>query len=102
MQTWPAHDQDAPLSWSIPCTSPAQPPHVPDPEDMTAIPHQIRSLTEQEGALVGGRVRVLVLGDRVAVVLPPGDTLVFTREEATQLADTLDRARAHVPDRRRP
>ncbi|MFB9568467.1 hypothetical protein ACFFRS_15975 [Saccharopolyspora hordei] len=35
---------------------------------------------------------VLVVGDRVAVVLPPGGTLVFTADEADGLATLLDQA----------
>ncbi|WP_229680390.1 hypothetical protein [Saccharopolyspora thermophila] len=42
-------------------------------------------------------VTVLVLGDRVAVVLPPGDTLVFTADEADALADLLDEAARDLP-----
>ncbi|ASU77136.1 hypothetical protein CDG81_01055 [Actinopolyspora erythraea] len=34
-------------------------------------------------------VKVLVLGDRVALVLPPGETLVFTPEEAGEFAKLL-------------
>ncbi|WP_235877893.1 hypothetical protein [Saccharopolyspora karakumensis] len=35
---------------------------------------------------------VLVMGDRVGVVLPPGDTLIFTAEEAESLAYLVEKA----------
>lgn len=38
------------------------------------------------------RITVLVLGDRVAVVLPPGDILMFEPDEVDDFADLLDRA----------
>ncbi|MBB5072379.1 hypothetical protein [Saccharopolyspora gloriosae] len=34
---------------------------------------------------------VLVMGDRVAVVLPPGDTLIFDADEADDFAALLDK-----------
>lgn len=37
-------------------------------------------------------VSVLVMGDRVAMVLPPGVTVVLKPEEARDFADFLDRA----------
>jgi hypothetical protein len=43
-----------------------------------------------------GRVTVLVMGDRVAVVLPQGNTLVFDADEADDFARTLDRAASHT------
>ncbi|SFD86875.1 hypothetical protein SAMN04487819_104231 [Actinopolyspora alba] len=52
------------LSWSVPCL---------DSEDDDAA----------------GEVKVLVLGDRVALVLPPGETLVFTPDEAGEFAKLL-------------
>ncbi len=39
-----------------------------------------------------GNVTVLVMGDRVGVVLPPGDTLIFTAEEAESLAYLVEKA----------
>ncbi|SFT03222.1 hypothetical protein [Saccharopolyspora flava] len=39
-----------------------------------------------------GNVTVLVMGDRVGIVLPPGDTLIFTAAEAEGLADLVDKA----------
>ncbi|MCX2732565.1 hypothetical protein OOZ19_20200 [Saccharopolyspora sp. NFXS83] len=36
-------------------------------------------------------VSVLVMGDRVAVVLPPGDTLIFDANEADDFAALLDK-----------
>lgn len=36
------------------------------------------------------QVSVLVLGDRVLVVLPPGDVLVFEPDQALDLAAALD------------
>ncbi|MDI2032393.1 hypothetical protein QFW96_27485 [Saccharopolyspora sp. TS4A08] len=39
-----------------------------------------------------GNVTVLVMGDRVGIVLPPGDTLIFTADEAEGLADLVDKA----------
>ncbi|MCA1188369.1 MULTISPECIES: hypothetical protein [Saccharopolyspora] len=33
---------------------------------------------------------ILVMGDRVAVVLPPGDTLIFDPDEADDFAALLD------------
>ncbi|MGJ7908923.1 hypothetical protein ACOQFL_20850 [Actinopolyspora sp. H202] len=53
------------LSWSVPCLD-----------------------SEDDGA--GGEVKVLVLGDRVALVLPPGETLVFTPDEAGEFARLLN------------
>lgn len=35
-------------------------------------------------------VSILVMGDRVAVVLPPGDTLIFDADEADDFAALLD------------
>ncbi|WP_146134869.1 hypothetical protein [Actinopolyspora mortivallis] len=59
------------LSWSVPChTSPT------DSED-----------GEED-------VRVLVLGDRIGLVLPPGETLVLTPEEAEEFSELLDTASA--------
>ena len=60
------HDE---LRWWIPCTD-------PDDEDH--------------------RVTVLVLGDRVAVVLPPGYTLIFEPGEARDLASLLDKAAGYA------
>lgn len=37
-------------------------------------------------------VSLLVLGDRVVVVLPPGDVLVFDPDEAEELAEAVDGA----------
>ncbi|MEU6129268.1 hypothetical protein ABZ805_08865 [Saccharopolyspora sp. NPDC047091] len=34
---------------------------------------------------------ILVMGDRVAVVLPPGDTLIFDADEADDFAALLDK-----------
>ncbi|WP_026449353.1 hypothetical protein [Actinopolyspora mortivallis] len=57
------------LSWSVPChTSPAG--------------------SEDE------EVRVLVLGDRIGLVLPPGETLVLTPEEAEEFSELLEAASA--------
>lgn len=53
------------LRWSVPCADLGQQDHT---------------------------VRVLVMGDRVAVVLPPGDTLILTPVEAENIADLLDKA----------
>lgn len=36
-------------------------------------------------------VSVLVMGDRIAVVLPPGDTLIFDADEADELSGLLAR-----------
>lgn len=60
---WPTEDPTEMLRWRVNCAAPA-----------------------------GTAVTVLVVGDRVAVVLPPGDTLVFTAGEAEDLADLLDKA----------
>ena len=60
---WPTEDPTEMLRWRIRCAAPAD-------TDVT----------------------VLVVGDRVAVVLPPGETLVFTAEEAEDLAELVDRA----------
>lgn len=40
----------------------------------------------------GREVSVLVLGDRVLVVVPPGDALVFEPDEADELARAVDGA----------
>lgn len=64
-EMWPTEDPTDELGWWIPCTHP-------------------------HGA--NRTVTVLVVGDRVAVVLPPGDTLVFDATEANELANVLDRA----------
>ncbi|MFD0920942.1 hypothetical protein [Saccharopolyspora rosea] len=42
---------------------------------------------------------VLVVGDRVALVLPPGDTTVLTPDEADALAHLLDTAADHATAR---
>lgn len=60
---WPTEDPTEMLRWRIRCAAPAD-------ADTT----------------------VLVVGDRVAVVLPRGDTLVFTADEAEELARLVDRA----------
>ncbi len=89
MDTDPVHDEDSPLSWSIPCAT----TEIADPDEpggAVRVPAQ--------GGAGDTRIRVLVLGDRVAVVLPPGDTLVFTRGEAESLAVTLDCAAEHATD----
>ncbi|MFR9729007.1 hypothetical protein ACL03H_07225 [Saccharopolyspora sp. MS10] len=39
---------------------------------------------------------VLVMGDRVAVVLPPGDTLIFEADEADELATLLDQVSTYA------
>lgn len=39
-----------------------------------------------------GSVSVLVMGDRVVVVLPPGETLIFEPDQADALAAVLDEA----------
>ncbi|MGP4018385.1 hypothetical protein [Saccharopolyspora sp. 5N708] len=65
---WPTEDPTEKLRWRIPCATP-------------------------DGA---GAVTVLVVGDRVAVVLPPGDTLVFTANEADDLAALLDQAAGYL------
>lgn len=100
MQQWPTHDQDAPLSWSIPCTTPTWSPDVPVQDghgaDDVSVPEQVAAELDGDAELVDEHVRVLVLGDRVAVVVPPGDVLVLTEEEATHLANTLDRANFHT------
>ncbi|MFC7342366.1 hypothetical protein [Saccharopolyspora griseoalba] len=64
---WPTEDPTEMLRWRIRCAAPAE-----------------------------ADVTVLVVGDRVAVVLPPGDTLVFTAEEAENLAELVDRAAGHA------
>ena len=56
---WPTEDPTEQLRWRIPCSA-------PDANDRT--------------------VTVLVVGDRVALVLPPGDTTVLTPDEADALA----------------
>ncbi|NHD19235.1 MULTISPECIES: hypothetical protein [Actinopolyspora] len=56
------------LSWSVPCYDSVDAQH------------------EAETA------KVLVLGDRIALVLPPGETLVFTPEEAGEFAELLGTA----------
>ncbi|MER6989651.1 hypothetical protein ABT337_23545 [Saccharopolyspora hirsuta] len=60
---WPIEDPCEQLRWRIPCRPPAT-----------------------------DSLSVLVVGDRVAVVLPPGETLVFTADEADGLAALLDKA----------
>lgn len=62
---WPTEEPIEELGWWVPC----QNSHG-----------QNRTLT------------VLVMGDRIAVVLPPGDTLVFDAAEAYEFASVLDRA----------
>ncbi|WP_433870926.1 hypothetical protein [Saccharopolyspora sp. CA-218241] len=66
---WPTEDPTEQLRWRIPCTT----------------PHG-----EQ------GTVTVLVMGDRIALVLPPGDTLVFTADEAVDVANLLENAAGHT------
>jgi hypothetical protein len=61
---WPTEDPTEQLRWRIPCTT----------------------------AVGSGTMTVLVVGDRIAVVLPPGDTLVFTADEADDLAALLEKA----------
>ncbi|WP_017972828.1 hypothetical protein [Actinopolyspora halophila] len=58
------------LSWSVPCCDSVDGEHEPE------------------------SVKVLVLGDRIALVLPPGETLVFTPEEAGEFAELLGTAAA--------
>ncbi|MBB5154075.1 hypothetical protein [Saccharopolyspora phatthalungensis] len=65
---WPTEDPTEMLRWRIPCTTPG----------------------------FAGIVTVLVVGDRVAVVLPPGETLIFTADEADDLAALLDQAAVHA------
>ncbi|MER7011059.1 hypothetical protein ABT324_06480 [Saccharopolyspora sp. NPDC000359] len=60
---WPTEDPCEQLRWRIPCRPPAT-----------------------------DSLSVLVVGDRVAVVLPPGETLVLTAAEADGLAALLDKA----------
>ncbi|GAB3282155.1 hypothetical protein [Parasphingorhabdus pacifica] len=67
---WPTEDQTDELGWWIPCEH----PHGPQQN-----------------------ITVLVVGDRVAVVLPPGDTLIFDPTEATELANALDRGAIAPP-----
>ncbi|QIZ35481.1 hypothetical protein FDZ84_13205 [Saccharopolyspora sp. ASAGF58] len=68
MDMWPTEDPTEKLRWRIPCIAP----------------------------LGSGTMTVLVVGDRVAVVLPPGNTLVFTADEADDLAALLDRAAGYL------
>ncbi len=65
---WTTDDSDQ-LRWSIPCAT---------------------------GVGEERTVTVLVLGDRVAIVLPPGDTLILYPGEATDFATMLDTAAAHT------
>ncbi|QUG99635.1 hypothetical protein HUO13_01445 [Saccharopolyspora erythraea] len=65
MEMWPTEDPMEQLRWRIPCTNPAA---------------------------ENRRVTVLVMGDRVAVVVPPAQILVFEPDEADDLAALLDNA----------
>ena len=62
---WPTEDPMEQLRWRIPCTSPAA---------------------------ENRRMTVLVMGDRVALVLPPAEILVLEPDEADDLATLLERA----------
>ncbi|WP_233576340.1 hypothetical protein [Saccharopolyspora rhizosphaerae] len=62
---WPTEDPHEQLRWRIACAT----------------------------ASGSGNVTVLVMGDRVGIVLPPGDTLIFTAEEAEGLANLVDEAK---------
>lgn len=78
VEAWPTRDADVEadqLSWSIPCSTYVDHGDGPPPENPA------------EDA-----VKVLVLGDRVAVIMPPGDTLVFDSLEATTFADRVEEA----------
>ncbi len=44
------------------------------------------------------RISVLVIGDRIAVVLPPGDALIFEADEVDEVAALLDKARTAIED----
>ncbi|TDD56541.1 hypothetical protein E1288_00135 [Saccharopolyspora elongata] len=68
MDMWPTEDPTEQLRWRIPCTTPVD----------------------------SGNMTVLVVGDRVAVVLPPGETLVFTADETDDLAALLDEAAGYL------
>lgn len=60
---WPIEDPTEQLRWRLSCHTPGTSGH-----EMT----------------------VLVLGDRVALIIPPADVLVFTAAEADDLARVLD------------
>lgn len=64
---WPIEDPTEQLRWRLSCHTPGTSSH-----EMT----------------------VLVVGDRVAVIVPPADVLVFTAAEADELARVLDIAGA--------
>jgi hypothetical protein len=66
---WPTDDPRDQLRWRISCTDSAN-------EDR--------------------KVTVLVMGDRVALVLPLGNILVFTPEEAANVAILLNKAASYV------
>jgi hypothetical protein len=65
---WPTEDPTEQLRWRIPCATPVD----------------------------SGTITVLVVGDRVAVVLPSGNTLVLTADEADDLAALLDQAAGYL------
>lgn len=60
---WPIEDPTEQLRWRLSCHTPGTSSH-----EMT----------------------VLVVGDRVALIIPPADVLVFTAAEADDLARVLD------------
>ena len=66
---WPNGEPTDDLRWRIPC---------------------------RDSGVENRTVSVLVMGDRVAVVLPPGDTVIFDADEADDFAALLDEATGHT------